>query len=191
MEKGKQGYTGVLPGIMMSLMASVCLIAPAAGETAKSTQGITDGLREEGAGGDTWVAPVFYVDVMPTHIQSKPVNIILHFVNEDRKVQPALPQSRIVQRYAHGESGERWYAVAGAGSGTLALLSPALVEQTVLRLQKRTKIGTAQLGMARDMGSARVTLGYLRHDDDRNDLVPFYTGTNGQNLAAMTLTLKH
>lgn len=96
-----------------------------------------------------------------------------------------------LRRYARGENEDGWYAIAGAGSGAVALLSGAALDTDNMRLQKRAKIGTGQLGFARNVGNGRMTLGYLRHDNDRDALVPYYAGPGSQNLAALTLSFKH
>ncbi len=184
-----------MPWVLVALVAALGFATSAAGQTPQPEQGkaktIIDGLRNEGDNLAVWIPPAFYVQIEPAHVQQKPVNIVLHFVSENIDPRSSYRKTRILQRYVRGESGEHWYAVAGAGSGTLALLPGAPVEPEGLRLQKRAKIGSAQLGMARDIGTTRLTLGYLRHENDRDQLVPYYTNVSGQNLAAMTLTLKH
>ena len=112
--------------------------------------------------------------------------------DQSAQAKPDAPyhQTLKLKRYVRGESRERWYAVAGAGSGAVALMPGAPIEPQGLRLQKRAKIGDAQLGVARDIGAGRVTLGYMRHNSDRNSLTPYYTRQKRQNLAALTLTFK-
>lgn len=96
-----------------------------------------------------------------------------------------------LQRFLQGDGRERWYAMAGAGSSAVILLPGAVIEAEGLRLQKRAKIGSVQLGLSRDIGDGRVTLGYLRNISQRDRLVPYYTRKTRQNLAALTLTFKH
>jgi hypothetical protein len=100
-------------------------------------------------------------------------------------------QVLILKSYAHGENLNRWYALAGAGSGAIILMPDMPKDAQALRLQKRAKIGAAQLGIARDVGDGRVTLGYLRGATRRDRLAPHLPHAKRQNFAALTLMFKH
>jgi hypothetical protein len=100
-------------------------------------------------------------------------------------------QAVTLKSYAHGENLNRWYALAGAGSGAIILMPDMPKDAQALRLQKRAKIGAAQLGIARDVGDGRVTLGYLRGATRRDRLAPHLSHAKRQNFAALTLMFKH
>lgn len=106
-------------------------------------------------------------------------------------VRREASQGVILKPYAHGESLNRWYALVGAGSGAVILMPDMPKDAQALRLQKRAKIGAAQLGIARDVGAGRVTLGYLRGATRRDRLAPHLPHAKRQNFAALTLMFKH
>ncbi len=84
----------------------------------------------------------------------------------------------------------RWYAVARAGSRAVALVPGQAAQTQRLYLQKRAKIRGGQLGLGRDVGAAKLTVGYLLTNPGRDPLVPYYSGHARQNLAALSLSLR-
>jgi len=118
---------------------------------------------------------------MPVHYQGKAVRMPVR--KRENKVITLKP-------YAHGENLNRWYALVGAGSGAIILMPDMPTDAQALRLQKRAKIGAAQLGVARDVGGGRVTLGYLRGATRRDGLAPQLSHAKRQSFAALTLMFK-
>ena len=107
------------------------------------------------------------------------------------KLAPHLPQQgRALRRLDNTVVVKRWYAVASAGSGALAFVAGHASKAQGLYVQKRAQIRGGQLGLARNVGAAQVTIGYLHTSPDRDPLVPYYTGRARQNLAALSLTLR-
>jgi hypothetical protein len=147
-------------------------------------------LRPAGSQKIVPVDPVFWVRRDRQNAQARPVTLVVHVVSSGQYNRPKTLSSALLKRYRQGESRQQWYAMAGAGSGAIALMPGAPVESEGLRLQKRAKIGTAQLGLARDVGAGRVTLGYLHQQTGRDDLTPYQRRPKSQNLAALTLSIK-
>jgi hypothetical protein len=182
----------VLTGTVLCLPA----LAQAGEPASKTAQGTSSSslanLREAGTEGQTWSAEksAFIVDTRVNLVMKAPVSVLMHFVGVAIHKRAIKGHKLFIERYIQGENKKSWYAMAGAGGHAVALKPGTPIESDGLRLQRRAKIGVAQLGMARDIGSGRVTLGYLRNNTSRDALIPYSTRKERQNMAALTLTIK-
>ncbi|MDQ7018749.1 MAG: hypothetical protein Q9M33_06250 [Robiginitomaculum sp.] len=149
--------------------------------------------RKADTGGQEWNATksIFIVDTHMDPVVKPPVSVLMHFVSAAMHKRAAKGQHLRIKHYIPGENKKSWYALAGAGGHAVALNPGAPIESDALRLQRRAKIGVAQVGVARDIGGGRVILGYLRSPSARDALLPFARSQKGQDLAALTLTIKH
>lgn len=107
------------------------------------------------------------------------------------KLAPHLPQqAHGLRRLDNTVVVERWYAAASAGSVALAFVAGQASKAQGLYVQKRAKLRGGQLGLARNVGAAQVTIGYLHTNPGRDPLAPYYTGRARQNLAALSWTFR-
>ncbi len=90
----------------------------------------------------------------------------------------------------YGQSETRWHAYVGAGSRAMVLIPGEAKNLDGLHLQRRQAVGEAQLGMVRNIGKGRVTLGYLRYKNKRPDLMRPDISAARQDYAALTLSFR-
>jgi len=200
MGMGKRTYASVKNGVMPFILASAVFCSPvlahAGDHISKAVQGTSFSklakFRAVGTGGQAWHAEksAFIVDAHMHQVMKPPVSVLMHFVSVAIHKQAIKGHKLFIERYIQGENKKSWYAIAGAGGHAVALKSGAPIKSDGLRLQRRAKIGVAQLGVARDIGGGRVTLGYLRNNTRRDALIPYNTRKERQDMAALTLTIK-
>lgn len=148
-------------------------------------------LRHEGSG-PTWIPSPALIRpanlVLPGQTQAKAPELLARA----RPMGPGLPSGkrRLLARYDPERIRQVWYAVAAISAKAIAYVPGRAQQTSGLYIQKRAKLEGGQLGLARDVGAAQVTLGYLYTRHGRAELVPYVKGAGRQDYAALTFTLK-
>ncbi len=172
------------------LVLAVPAAALSASRGAQHAGGGQERLALRAAGGGPSFTPHPALDMTAALIRPQPLPAPPEPLPQDAEMAPPRPHAvPAVRRLDAAAAVPHWYAVASAGSGAIALL-PGHARAQGLYWQKRARIRGGQLGLSRDAGAAKVTVGYLLTNPGRDPLVPFYKGRARQNLAALSLSVR-
>ncbi len=200
MGMGKGTYAIIKTGVMSLILAGIVFCQPSLAHAdrygTKPAQVVSPAnqsvLRKADTGGQEWgtTKSFFIVDTHLDPVVKPPVSVLIHFVGAAIHNRANQGRHLRAKHYIQNENKKGWYALAGAGGHAVTLKPGLSAETDAVRLQRRAKVGVAQVGVARDIGGGRVILGYLRSPSERDALLPFARSQKGQDLAALTLTIK-